>query len=202
MMRTLPEILLGLAACAKGDGGAGVRHFLHGALSEASPFDAAEIVLRRGDLLAQARLEGGHSFLGRDLLDHLLDRDTPFRIDDLSEAAAFPEGRARLEAEGLRSLLALPSRFEDGLAGAVVVARRYGWAFVGTSLPVMLPLAAMAVLALDRALALSKPSEDGTGFAPDVEALQARIAGLEARLREAQEKLAAIQAGTIPGTNG
>jgi hypothetical protein len=56
---------------------------------------------------------------------------------------------------GLRCLLALPLASAGGPDGAVVLARNFGWAFAGAPLGFLLPVAGMAGLCLERALALT-----------------------------------------------
>ena len=83
----------------------------------------------------------------------------PLRFDDWRDAAAFPDTLARLRRLGLRSVLILPFRFAEPegprLRGALAVARRHGWAFVGASLHALAPLCGLAGLAFDQALRLS-----------------------------------------------
>ncbi len=170
MSGTLAPLLLRIAAAVDGDGGAAVRGVLESVLQDRAPYEAGEIVYARspGDhtsyLLGQAR----EAFLGRDLVEHVLAQGVPLRLDDLREAAPFPETHALLRRLGLRSILVLPFRFgePDGprVRGAVALARSHGWAFAGASLPLLVPLAGLAGLAFDHALRLSAPG--GAGARP------------------------------------
>jgi GAF domain-containing protein len=169
MSGKLAEILLRIAARVAADGGAGVRQELEAALRAAAPFDAGELVYLRAQGERESFQLGGSEgeLLGRDLLAHVLDHGAPHRIDDLRDAAPFPETLERLRRQGLRSALVLPFRFEEpGLlpvTGALAVARAHGWAFVGASLPFLGPLAGMAGLALAQSLRLSA-LESGTAL--------------------------------------
>jgi hypothetical protein len=165
MSGSLAEVLLRIAAAVAADRGGGVRSALESALAEAAPFDMGEVVFVGGR--AEPRsfpLQGAEEALvGRDLLDHVLAHGDPYRIDDWRDAEPFAETLGRLRRSGLRSVLALPFRFEESgqfpVTGALVLARSHGWAFVGASLPRLVPLAGMAGLALDRALRLSALAE-------------------------------------------
>ena len=101
--------------------------------------------------------------LGNDLLAHVLAHGAAYRIDDWRDAEPFAETLGLLRARALRSLIVVPFRFDgpEGppLAGALAVGRSHGWAFVGASLPLLVPLAAMAGLALDRAWVLTRLKE-------------------------------------------
>jgi hypothetical protein len=185
MSGSLADVLLRIAAAVAPDGGVAVRSTLDSALGEAAPFDAGEILL--GDA------EGGHrSFplrgtegplVGRDLVDHVLVQGAPFRVDDWRDAEPFPETLGRLRSAGLRSALLLPFHFADAgllrVTGVLALARSHGWAFVGASLPRLVPLARMAGLALDRALRLSALAERAQalerGFRPGEPAAAAAV---------------------------
>ncbi|HVQ28095.1 MAG TPA: hypothetical protein VMV21_00860 [Vicinamibacteria bacterium] len=161
MSASLSEVLLRVASAIAADGGASVRAALESVLREAAPFDVGEVVLVRGpgDPWRQAMGSGEGPLLGADLLAHVLAHGAAFRIDDWHDAEPFAETLEHLRRRSQRSLLTIPFHFEGGerprLEGALAVARSHGWAFVGASLPLLGPLAAMAGLALDRALALT-----------------------------------------------
>jgi hypothetical protein len=165
MSGTLPEILLRIAAAAAPDGGAGVKAALVAALQEKAAFDAGDIVLlsRNRDPLFFSLGAEGPPIVGRDLVEYVIVHRAPHRLDDLPEAQAFPSTLALLREQGLRSALVVPFRFDEpgmaGASGVLALARTHGWAFVGVSLPVLVPLAAMAGLALDHALRLSALGE-------------------------------------------
>src|SRR5437899_404271 len=148
--------LLALAGAVAPDGGRGVGQTLRVLLHHAAPFDAAEAVLRRREGWAHCRLDDGEAQIaGDDLVAHVVRLRAPLRLDDLPEAAAFPETHRRLSALNLRSLLAIPfSAGTDpdaaelsrdpaarGPEGAVILARRFGWAVAGTSLHFLWPVA-------------------------------------------------------------
>jgi hypothetical protein len=165
MTGPLPEVLLRIAGAVAADGGWGVRLALEAALREAAPFDAGEIVFVRagGDHVHLPLGSDDGPLLGPDLVAHVLSHGAPYRIDDGPDVEPFPETRERLQARALRSLLVLPFRFETAgppaLSGVLGVARAHGWAYVGASLPWLVPLAGMAGLAADRALQLSALAE-------------------------------------------
>jgi len=180
--------LLALAGAVAPDGGRGVGQTLRALLQHAAPFDAAEAVLRRREGWAHCRLDDGEAHIaGEDLLAHVVRLRAPLRLDDLPEAAAFPETHRRLSALNLRSLLAIPfSAGTDqggaelsrdpaarGPEGAVILARRFGWAFAGTSLHFLWPVAGLAGRAFELAVAL-------TALTDRTETLEAEVARLAA----------------------
>src|SRR5437773_2615494 len=180
--------LLALAGAVAPDGGRGVGQTLRALLQHAAPFDAAEAVLRRREGWAHCRLDDGEAQIaGEDLLAHVVRLRAPLRLDDLPEAAAFPETHRRLSALNLRSLLAIPfSAGTDpegaelsrdpaarGPEGAVILARRFGWAFAGTSLHFLWPVAGLAGRAFELAVAL-------TALTDRTETLEAEVARLAA----------------------
>jgi hypothetical protein len=200
MIATLSEILLRLAASAGGDGGAAVSRTLEGVLSEAAPFDVAEMALRNERGVTRIGLgEGGHFFIGDDLLHHVLGLGEAFRIDHLEEARAFPSTCERLAAQGLSSALVLPARFEGGPEGVLALARRHGWAFVGASLPILSPVARMALLAVDRSLTLTALGHGPAGVAASAaaEAMALRWARQHEELSRAlEDRLADAECST------
>lgn len=161
MSASLTEVLLRIAAAVAADSGAGVRKALEDALFWAVPFDAGELALVRshGDTWRQPLVATEGPILGRDLLEHVLAHGAPYRIDDWRDAEPFVETLGLLRARALRSLLTVPFRFDapgvPPVTGALTVGRSHGWGFVGASLPLFVPLASMAGLAFDRALALT-----------------------------------------------
>jgi GAF domain len=171
MSIALPEPLLALAAAISGDGGAAVLSVLQAILAQAAPHDAAEVALRRNHRTERFRLgpdSEGEPFTADDVLDRVLEDGAPFRADDLEDAEPFPRTRERMRAQGLRSFLAVPFTTGGGPEGMVVVARRHGWAFVGASLHTLCPVAGMAGLALDRALALTLEPPRASAGPPEV----------------------------------
>ena len=152
----LTQTLLALAAATTWDGGEGVLAALREALSVAAPFDAGELALfmptgyRRWTFT-----EDEDPLAGDDVLLYACRRDAPLRIDQPEEADAFPETAARLRRRGMLSALVVPLNAAGGPEGAVLLARRYGWAFAGTSLRVVSASVGMAGLCLERALALT-----------------------------------------------
>ena len=168
----LPETLLALAGAVAPDGGRRVGQTLRAVLQQAAPFDAAEVVLLRPEGYSRVRLEEGEGEIaGEDLLVHLVRLRAPLRLDDLPEAAVFPETTRRLSALGLRSVLALPFAAGAGVTGgagdqaargpegAIVLARRFGWAFAGASLHFLWPVAGLAGWAFELAVALTALTE-------------------------------------------
>src|SRR5882672_279926 len=178
----LSETLLLLVGAVAPDGGRGVGQALRAILEEAVPFDAAEAVLQRPGGWAHSRLDDGDGvFPGDDLLSRLATLRAPLRIDDLPEAASLPETERRMSALGLRSLLAIPfaagapsgGAAFSGPEGAIVLARRFGWAFAGASLHLLWPVAGIAGRAFELAIAL-------TALTERTERLEAEVARLAA----------------------
>jgi len=194
MSASLPEVLLRIAAAVAADGGAGVRKALEDALLGAMPFDAGELAFVRGhgDTWRQPLGATEGPILGRDLLEHVLAHGASYRIDDWRDAEPFVETLGLLRARALRSLLTVPFRFEASgvppVTGALAIGRSHGWGFVGASLPLFVPLASMAGLAFDRALALTTLRER----AQALESVSPRTHGIASSrtstLREAREK--------------
>jgi hypothetical protein len=195
----LAEKLLVLADAAAGDGAQGLLRALRTILAELAPFDAGEAVLASGDRLLRWRLDDAEGeLLGTDVVRHIATIHAPLRFDDLDDAKAFPDTHGALEALGMRSLLVLP--FQGG--GALGVARRYGWSFVGASMHMLWPIRGMAGIGLRQAVLL-------TGLAQKVEAqeadlerahatpdeLRARLARSEAESREREGQRSAANAG-------
>jgi len=194
MSAPLAEVLLRIAAAVAADGGTGVRKALETALREAAPFDAGEIVfVRAHEEHVHLTLGGGEgALLGADLVAHVLAHGAPYRVDDWPDALPFAEAHEILRARDLRSTLVLPFRFEatgtQDLAGVLGVARAHGWAYVGASLPLLVPLAGMAGLAVDRALTLSALAEGAEAREVRARELEARVRTLEGELRGARER--------------
>jgi hypothetical protein len=172
MISPLAEVLLRIAAAVAPDGGTGVRKALEAVLREAAPFDAGEIVFVRahGEHIHLPLRGDERPLLGADLVAHVLAHGAPYRVDDWPDALPFAQTYDELRARDLRSALVLPFRFEaagtEALLGVLGVARAHGWAFVGASLPLLVPLSGMAGLAVDRALALSALAEQAEVLEP------------------------------------
>jgi len=150
------QTLLALAAATTWDGGDGVVSTLRAALEATAPFDAGELALSMPTGFRRWTFtEDEEPVAGEDLLLDLPRRDTPVRIDHPDEAGAYPDTRARLRRRGLLSLLAVPLHAAGGPDGGVVLARRYGWAYAGTSMREVSVCVGMAGLCLERSLALS-----------------------------------------------
>ncbi|HUG53411.1 MAG TPA: hypothetical protein VMR21_07415 [Vicinamibacteria bacterium] len=171
------QTLLALAAATTWDGGDGVVSTLRTELSLLVPFDAGELAVfmptgyRRWTFTADE-----DPVAGDDLLLYLCRRVAPVRIDQPEEAEAFPETAARLRRRGLMSALALPLNAAGGPEGGVVLARRFGWAFAGTSVRGVSTAVSMAGLCLERSLAL-------TALRRELEAAGQRLRQLEGRYR-------------------
>src|SRR3989442_14566128 len=217
--------LLALAGAVAPDGGRAVGQTLRALLQHAAPFDAAEAVLRRREGWAYCRLDDGEAQIaGEDVLAHVVRLRAPLRLDDLPEAAAFPETHRRLSALNLRSLLAIPfSAGTDadgaplsgdpaarGPEGAVVLARRFGWAFAGTSLHFLWPVAGLAGRAFELAVALTALTDRTEGLEAEVarlaagpQAQEAKRPGLllevESARRESKEAWRAVDAAREAG---
>src|SRR5262245_24559357 len=195
----LAEKLLVLADAAAGDGAQGLLRALRTILSETAPFDAGEAVLVSGDRLLRWRIdEHEGELLGADVVRHIATIHAPLRFDDLDDAKAFPETHRALEALGMRSLLVLP--FQGG--GALGVARRYGWAFVGASMHHLWPIRGMAGIGLRQAVLLTGLALKVDEQAAELERanatpseLRARLARSEADLREREAQRAAANTG-------
>jgi hypothetical protein len=152
----LTQTLLALAAATSWDGGDGVVSTLREALASAAPFDAGELALSMPTGYRRWTFtEEEDPLAGDDLLAQLCQRDTPLRFDHADELAPFPDTAARWRRRGFQSALALPLGAAGGPEGGVVLARRFGWAFAGTSMRAVSVSVSMAGLCLERALALS-----------------------------------------------
>jgi GAF domain-containing protein len=152
----LEKRLIGLVDATRADGGKALRGALREDLQVLAPFDRGEVAFLREGRVDRWRLDDGPGPVsGDDLVRHIAAHPVTVRLDDLHDAEPFPGTLESLEALGLRSLLALPLSTSGGLEGALVVARDYGWAFAGASLRVLVPLAEMAGLCVDRALQLT-----------------------------------------------
>lgn len=147
-MVSVEQDLLRLVAAVRVRGGEGMRETLADILDTLAPFDRAEVAFLREGEVVRWGLRGTQAPVsGDDLVRHMAAHPVTVRIDHLLEAEPFPATRERLEAAGLRSLLALP--ITEGLEGTVVLARDFGWAFAGASLRRLEPVAAMAGLLVD-----------------------------------------------------
>jgi hypothetical protein len=171
------QTLLALAAATTWDGGDGVVSTLRTALAAEAPFDAGELALFMPTGYRRWTFTDDEDPLaGDDLLLYLARRDVPFRIDQPEEADAFPETAARLRRRGLLSALGVPLNAAGGPEGAVLLARRFGWAYAGTSMRAVSASVGMAGLCLERALAL-------TALRRELEAAGHRLRELEGRWR-------------------
>ena len=171
------QTLLALAAATTWDGGDGVVSTLRTTLSTLAPFDAGELALSMPTGFRRWTFTDEEEPVAAD--DLLLDvsrHDVPLRIDQPDEAAPFPETAARLRRRGHMSMLAVPLNAAGGPDGAVVLARRFGWAYAGTSMRSVSVCVSMAGLCLERALAL-------TALRRELEAAGHRLRELEGRYR-------------------
>jgi hypothetical protein len=195
MPARLADSLLALAASIAGDGGDGVCLALASLLREAAPYDAAEVVLRKGGGFQRFPIGGDERpVAGDDLVSQVLGNGLPLRLDDARDLEPFPETRDRMAQGGLKSALVLPLGAmlqvpaPHPAYGVLVLARRHGWAFVGASLHFLGPLAAMGGLALDRSLALTAigdPAVHEAGADPQATAaLRQQGANLVAELQK------------------
>lgn len=155
-MRDLTEALLGLVSATSWDGGQGLVHALGEALAAGTPFDAGEVAFAQPvDFRRWSFTEDEHDVVAADLLMHVGVCGKPLRVDDLPELEEFPATLENLRARGLQSLLLFPLAPAGGPVGAIVLARRFGWAFAGAPIGYLWPLARMGGLCLERALALT-----------------------------------------------
>ncbi len=171
------ETLLALAAATTWDGGDGVVSTLKDALTGLAPFDAGELALSMPTGYRRWTFTDDESPIAADdLLLAVSRREAPLRIDAPEGAAGFPETSARLRRRGFMSLLAVPLHVAGGPEGAVVLARRFGWAYAGTSIRTVSVCVAMAGLCLERSLALS-------ALRRELEAAGHRLRELDSRYR-------------------
>ncbi len=202
MSASLDQHLIALAASAGTDGGAGVLRVLREVLRTHAPFDAAEVALLHATGFQRYTLTDDEEPLAaEDLLLDVSHRPELRRFDEPADLDVFPRTRERLGRRGLRSLLVLPLSQAGGCEGAVVLGRAHTYGFVGASLRVLVPLAAMAGLALDWTRALAR-GRSGEGFAfaaqprraHDAAESEATILSLRAELERQQARLEALEA--------
>jgi hypothetical protein len=173
MMASLDQHLIALAAAVGPDGGDGVLRVLRDVLRALAPFEAAEVALLNPAGFRRFTLtDDVEPIVAEDLLLDVSNRPEVRRFDDPAGLDVFPRSRERLLRRGLKSLLVLPLSQAGGGKGAVVLARDHTFGFVGASLRVLVPVAAMAGLALDWARALTHAprapeTRPHAGHAPD-----------------------------------
>src|SRR5262245_51899780 len=195
----LAEKLLVLADAATGDGAQGLLRALRTILAEIAPFDAGEAVLASGDRLVRWRLDDHEGeLLGTDVVRHIATIHAPLRFDDLDDAKAFPDTHRALEALGMRSLLVLP--FQGG--GALGIARRYGWAFVGASMHSLWPIRGMAGIGLRQAVLLTALAQNVEAQSAELERANATPDELRSRLERAQADVRDREAQRAAATAG
>lgn len=190
----LTERLLDLAAAVTWDGGERVMSSLRRHLTDLVVFDLGELAMPRVIGFDRWALsDSEEELVPEDLLTHLVDRDEPLRIDDVSALVGFDRSVTHLVDRDIRSLLALPLSSARGPRGTVVLTRDSTWAFAGAPLPALGSLAGMAGLSLETAAMLTKLRRDG-------EALHATIE----RLRKEAERprMDAVRAGAASPTRG
>jgi len=173
MMASLDQHLIALAAAVGPDGGDGVLRVLRDVLCAQAPFEAAEVALLHPAGFQRFTLtDDVEPIAAEDLLLDVSGRPEVRRFDEPADLDVFPRTRERLVRRGLKSLLVLPLSQAGGGKGAVVLARAHTFGFVGASLRVLVPVAAMAGLALDWARALARSTRtpepaSGVPHAPD-----------------------------------
>ena len=171
------QTLLALAAATTWDGGAGVVSALRATLSTLAPFDAGELALSMPTGYRRWTFTDEEEPLAADdLLVDVSRHDIPLRIDQPDDAVSFPETAARMRRRGFMSMLAVPLSAAGGPAGAVVLARRFGWAYAGTSMRAVSVCVSLGGLCLERSLAL-------TALRRELEAAGHRLRELESRER-------------------
>jgi len=171
------QTLLALAAATTWDGGDGVVSTLRSTLCALAPFDAGELALSMPTGFRRWTFtDEEEPVAAEDLLVDVPRHDMPLRIDQPEEAARFAETAARMRRRGFLSMLAVPLNAAGGPDGAVVLARRFGWAYAGTSMRSVSVCVSMAGLCLERALAL-------TALRRELEAAGHRLRELEGKYR-------------------
>jgi hypothetical protein len=155
-MRDLTEALLGLVSVTSWDGGQGLVHALGESLAAGTPFDAGEVAFAQPvEFRRWSFTENENDIVAADLLMHVGVCGKPLVVDDLPELEEFPATLENMRELGLQSLLLFPLAPAGGPVGAIVLARRFGWAFAGAPIAYLWPLARMGGLCLERALALT-----------------------------------------------
>lgn len=150
------QTLLALAAATTWDGGDGVVSTLRSALAIIAPFDAGELALAMPTGFRRWTFTDDEEPLAaEDLLLDVPRHDVPLRIDQPEEVFAFPQTASGLRRRGFMSLLAVPLNAAGGPDGAVILARKFGWAYAGTSMRAVSVCVSMAGLCLERSLALT-----------------------------------------------
>jgi GAF domain-containing protein len=196
MVPRVEQHLLALAASVAWDGGDGVVRVLGEVLAAHAPFDAGEVaIVHPTGYLRWTLTDDEEPLADGDLLRYVCDNPQALRLEDLGDLDPFPRSRQALERRGLRSLMVLPLSQAGGTSGAAMVARRYAWAFAGAPLRVLVPVAAMAGLALDCALALTRlhrRQELQPGARE--EAANGEAGQLRRRLGEAERSIADLRA--------
>lgn len=161
----IEERLLTLVASVTWDGGDQVVRSLRPMIEETAPFHLGEVALATPVGHTRWTLTDDEASVAADDILLAVESET-LRIDDLSEASAFPRTQVRMREASLRSLLVLPMSVFGGPGGAIVLGHRDAWSFVAASLHVLGPVAAMTGLCLERAAAL-------TALRKEVETLRA-----------------------------
>lgn len=199
MTASLDQHLIALAAAVGPDGGDGVLRVLRDVLRARAPFDAAEVALLHPAGFQRYTLtDDDQEIAAEDLLLDVSHRPEVRRFDEPSALDVFPRTRERLARRGLKSLLVLPLSQAGGGKGAAVLAREHTFGFVGASLRMLVPVAAMAGLALDWARALaraprsSEPWPPATSADPAADESEATILSLRAELERQQARLEAL----------
>jgi hypothetical protein len=228
----LADSLLALAASIDGDGGHSVCRTLAALLRDAAPFDGGEVLLRQEQGVHRYPFDGeALPVAGGDLVAHVLRLGAPLRLDDARDLEPFPQTRELMARGAFKSALVLPLGMvlhvpapTHGASpnGVLALARHHGWAFAGASLHALGPLAAMAGLALDRALALTALGHpaaldagadaerrdairrEGTTLVAELVRLRAESASeademesMRARLLQAHDEAAAARSATL-----
>lgn len=195
-MIPLAPPLLELARSIAPDDGALVVRSLRAILRNASPFDAGELALLQPEFLRRFPLEPGGAALGSpELVAHVATLGAALRLDDLVGHA--PAGGHLLQS-GYRSLLALPLAAAGGPAGALLLVRRYAWAFVAAPLHDLQTIVGMAGLCLERSLWLSALARHGR----DLHAAGVPCPSIVTRPAEPAEPERGPSGGTPPAPPG
>jgi len=187
---SLADNLLALAAATSWDGGKEVVKALCQLLEEVAPYDAGELVLLRARGVKRLPLTGEPApIVDEQLANHLAGLETTFRVDDLPELDGFHGTHEQMAALGMRSLIGVSLSGAGAPQGALVLARRFGWAFVAVPAQDLLTLAGMVGLCLERAIAL-------TQLRKELECQFRKSGETEAALAAARHEIRAIQEQT------
>lgn len=190
----LPDRLLQVAAAVGPDGGDEVVRTLGAILKESTPFDAGEVAALGALGFARWTLtDDDEAVAAEDLLLHVAQRHEAIRLDHPGAMEQFPRTLERLSRRGMQSLLAMPLSQSGSGEGAVVLARRHGWAFVAAPLNALLRLAAMGGVCLTRARLLTAVCSQLDALKQGGQGVDAERESLRRELLAARDESAAMR---------